>query len=181
MEGISGAVNPEASSSGIFGTDAGGWETDVPGAAVREEAGQETDLPAGTASNSRIPEESGPAEETALPRVRLVQAGINVDMGLDYCCGEEEFYLEMLRMFSSQGEEKAAEIASLYDAENWKDYAVKVHALKSTSLTIGAEVLSGRAKELEQAGKKEDIEYIRKNHPALMQMYKEVCESMAGL
>ncbi|MEY8492459.1 response regulator [Lachnospiraceae bacterium 29-91] len=181
MEGISGAVNPEASSAGIFGTDAGGWETDVPGAAVREEAGQETDLPAGIASNSRIPEESGPAEETALPRVRLVQAGINVDMGLDYCCGEEEFYLEMLRMFSSQGEEKAAEIASLYDAENWKDYAVKVHALKSTSLTIGAEVLSGRAKELEQAGKKEDIEYIRKNHPALMQMYKEVCESMAGL
>lgn len=181
MEGISGAVNSETSSAGGFGTDAGGWKTDVPGAAVWEAFGQETDLPDGTVSNGRIPEESGPAEETALPRVRLAQAGINVDMGLDYCCGEEEFYLEMLRMFSNQGEEKAAEINSLYDTENWKDYAVKVHALKSTSLTIGAEVLSGHAKELEQAGKKEDIEYIRKNHPVLMQMYKEVCESTAGL
>ena len=51
-------------------------------------------------------------------------------------------YLEMLEMFCTQGPEKEKEIQTLYDAENWKDYAIKVHALKSTSLTIGAERLS---------------------------------------
>lgn len=144
-------------------------------------SGTETDVPDAAGSDGSVSEENDSAQGSVLPRARLVQAGINVEMGLDYCCGEEEFYLEMLRMFSSQGEEKAAEITSLYETENWNDYAVKVHALKSTSLTIGAEVLSGRAKELELAGKREDVEYIRQNHSELLHMYQEVCESMAGL
>lgn len=119
--------------------------------------------------------------ESALSYAPLVQVGINVEMGLDYCCGEDEFYMEMLQTFSSQGAEKKAEIVSLYEAENWTDYAIKVHALKSTSLTIGAERLSNQAKALEQAGKNGDVEYIRQNHPSLLRSYEEVCESIAGL
>lgn len=122
-----------------------------------------------------------PAGESSLPYERLVQAGINVDMGLDYCYGEEEFYMEMLRMFFSGRDEKKEELIQLYEAANWEDYAIKVHALKSTSLTIGAEELSERARLLEQAGKKEDAEYIHENHSPLLRMYDEVCESIEGL
>lgn len=111
----------------------------------------------------------------------LVRAGINVNLGLEYCGEDDEFYLEMLRMFHDQREEKAAELNSLYESANWTDYGIKAHALKSTALTIGAEELSGRAKELELAGKKADEAFIRKNHPVLLQMYAEVCESIAGL
>lgn len=108
----------------------------------------------------------------------LAKIGVNVQLGLDYCCGEDEFYMEMLRMFCSQAEEKRAEIISLYEAANWTDYTVKVHALKSTSLTIGAERLAGHAKLLEQAGKKENIAYIRNNHPMLLRLYAQVCETI---
>ncbi len=87
----------------------------------------------------------------------------------------------MLQMFCEQGGEKKAEIVSLYEAANWADYAVKVHALKSTSLTIGAELLSEQAKALEQAGKKGDTDYIRQNHPPLLALYDQVCGSIAGL
>ena len=118
---------------------------------------------------------------SALPYDRLTQAGINVQMGLDYCCGEEDFYLEMLRMFYSQSEAKRDEIVALYTDANWKDYAIKAHALKSTSLTIGAEELSKQAKELELAGKKQDVGYIQDNHSVLLRMYEEVCESIAGV
>ena len=111
----------------------------------------------------------------------LWKAGINVKMGLDYCCGEEDFYDEMLQMFCSQSEEKKNEIIAYYEADNWADYAVKVHALKSTSLTIGAEELSAYAKELELAGKRGDADYIREHHSLLIHMYEEVCESIAGL
>ena len=124
---------------------------------------------------------AGPAKGAALPYAQLVQAGINVDKGLDYCCGEEDFYLEMLHIFHDQGEEKLEEIAALYEASNWKDYAVKVHALKSTSLTIGAEQLSEHAKALEQAGKSGDVDYIHKHHPGLLRLYREVCDNIAGL
>ncbi len=84
-------------------------------------------------------------------------------------------------MYYDQSVEKREEIIFLYETENWEDYAVKVHALKSTSLTIGAEELSERAKALEQAGKKEDVAFIRENHAELVRMHEEVCRSIAGL
>lgn len=120
-------------------------------------------------------------EEPFNPFDVLSEVGINSKIGLDYCCGDEDFYLEMLRMFYGQSVEKREEIISLYEDENWEDYAVKVHALKSTSLTIGAEELSERAKALEQAGKKEDVAFIRENHAELVRMHEEVCRSIAGL
>ena len=119
--------------------------------------------------------------ESFLPYDELTQIGINVQLGLDYCCGEEEFYLEMLRMFCSQAVEKKAEIISLFDTENWGDYAVKVHALKSTSLTIGAERLAEQAKLLELAAKERNIGYVRHSHPTLLRLYDETCNTLAGL
>ena len=103
-----------------------------------------------------------------------------MELGLDYCAGDEDFYREMLRLFCAQRKEKRAEIISLYEAANWTDYAVKVHALKSTSLTIGAETLSAQAKALELAGKSGDVDYIRENHAALLCAYDELCIQIAG-
>ena len=117
----------------------------------------------------------------AIPCERLAQAGVNVELGLDYCGGDGEFYLEMLRMFRAQSAEKLAEISALYESANWPDYAVKVHALKSTSLTIGAEELSAQAKALELAGKGGDVDYIQENHPALLRGYVELCAYIDGI
>lgn len=128
--------------------------------------------------------EKEPEAAKAMPVSRfavLEKAGINIKTGLDYCCGDEDFYNEMLDMFCSQGEEKRNEIIDFYEADNWADYAVKVHALKSTSLTIGAEQLSEYAKALELAGKRGDADYIREHHRGLLRMYEEICESIAGL
>lgn len=121
------------------------------------------------------------ADVSALPYDRLVRAGVNVEMGLDYCAGDEDFYREMLRLFSTQGAEKRAEIAALYESANWTDYAIKVHALKSTSLTIGAEALSAQAKELELAGKRGDADFIREHHRALLCAQEELCVQITGI
>lgn len=118
---------------------------------------------------------AAPSGGPAILYDRLDQAGINVELGLNYCGGEDDFYLEMLRMFCAQSETKRAEIVSLYENADWAEYAVKVHALKSTSLTIGAEGLSAQAKELELAGKRDDAAYISEHHPALLRAYDELC------
>ena len=102
-----------------------------------------------------------------------------MQLGLDYCAGDQDFYREMLAMFRDQGPDKRAEIASLYDSKDWGEYAVKVHALKSTSLTIGAEELSAKAKELELAGKRNDADFIREHHQALLQAHEELCAKMS--
>ena len=138
----------------------------------------------GPADGPEAPAETGspeaPSGGVALPYDRLARAGINTELGLSYCAGDENFYREMLRMFCAQSAEKREEIVSLYENSRWADYAVKVHALKSTSLTIGAEVLSAQAKELEMAGKRGDTEYIRGHHAALLQTYDELCACVAG-
>lgn len=127
------------------------------------------------------------ADETRLqdapvqPLHFLEQNGINVKLGMEYCSGEEDFYMEMLDMFSSQHAEKRDEIVSMYESADWKNYAIKVHALKSTALTIGAEQLSECAKTLEQAGKTEDVDYIRNNHTLLLDLYDEVCKNIDKL
>lgn len=105
--------------------------------------------------------------------------GINTELGLQYCSGSEEFYAQMLKMFCEQSGDKKKEITDLYDAEDWKEYAVKVHALKSTSLMIGAEELSERARKLEQAGKSGDEAYIRENQPGMLDLYEKVCGAVS--
>ncbi len=132
-----------------------------------------------------LTEESAPViiteEAAGGPFDALTEAGVNIEMGLDYCAGDEDFYREMLQMFRDQGPGKGEEIAALYEQGDWGEYAVKVHALKSTSLTIGAEALSAQAKELELAGKRGDADFIRARHGALLEAHRELCARLAGI
>ena len=47
-----------------------------------------------------------------------------------------------------------------------------------TNRQRGAEALSRCAKALEQAGKKNDVDYIHKNHALLLDMYNKVCKTL---
>lgn len=105
----------------------------------------------------------------------LCQGDIDVELGLQYCSGMEEFYIEMLAMFYEQSDKKKNELISLYNNENWEEYAIKTHALKSASLTIGAKKLSEQAKALEFAGKDKDVGFIQDNHKVMLDMYTDVC------
>ncbi len=159
-------------------------QPDAPVEAAPEErpaAPQEASAPAQSAEAVEAEALPETGDGPAIPYDRLVQAGVNTEVGLNYCGGEEDFYREMLRLFHGQSQEKRAEIISLYESANWADYAVKVHALKSTSLTIGAEKLSAQAKELEMAGKRGDVDFIRAHHSALMRAYEELCGQIAGI
>ncbi len=123
-----------------------------------------------------------PEEDEEFPRfVPLKQAGLNVKLGMDYCCGEEDFYKEMLDTFQKHSREKEVELLTLYKTGNWEDYIIKVHALKSTSLTIGAEGLSELARAIEQAGKAGNMDFVHRNHLKLLLLYEEVCKSIAKL
>ncbi len=128
------------------------------------------------------PEAIEPEEDEEFPRFApLKQAGLNVKLGMDYCCGEEDFYKEMLDTFQKHSREKEVELLTLYKTGNWEDYIIKVHALKSTSLTIGAEGLSELARAIEQAGKAGNMDFVHRNHLKLLLLYEEVCKSIAKL
>lgn len=78
--------------------------------------------------------------------------------------GSADAYLPLLKIFYESLDEKADEIDAFYAAENWQDYTIKVHALKSSARIIGAAAFGEEAQQLENAGKSGDIDYIRSHH-----------------
>ena len=59
---------------------------------------------------------------------------------------------------------KILELLDLIYEDNYENYTIKVHALKSSARLIGAIGLSQKAEALEMAGKEGNIEYIRKHN-----------------
>ncbi len=106
---------------------------------------------------------------------------ISVSTGLNYAGNSEEAYFEILAMYVKKAEEKRCYINKLKDEKDWKNYIIEVHALKSTSLSIGAVQLSELAKKLELSGKAGDYGIIEKENDNLSELYKLVAEEGAEL
>lgn len=98
------------------------------------------------------------------------------DKGLMYTGGNFDAYREILEMYVKKGPEKRTYIDELFEKKDWKNYVIEVHALKSTSLSIGAVKLSELAKELELAGKAGSYGTIEKKNGMLSDLYGEVID-----
>ncbi|MGN0435954.1 MAG: response regulator [Wujia sp.] len=99
---------------------------------------------------------------------------IDKEVGMKYCCMDESFYAEMLKEFNAGN--KLELLNKLYAEEDWENYSIQVHGLKSASLTVGAVELSERAKQLEIAVKGQDLDYIKNNHQSVMEFYEAVLD-----
>ena len=106
--------------------------------------------------------------------VELSFGDLNVKKGIAYC-GDKDNYLEILKMHAYDNT-NLDKIETLFNAQDWKNYTILVHAIKSSMMSIGAEDISEMAKKLEAAGKKEDISYVKKNHQAMVTEYRRVVQ-----
>lgn len=114
---------------------------------------------------------------------KLNEKDFETDKALTFCAGDVEFYKEILSDYASSYEEKKKELDSSYDAGDWHDFEIKIHALKGVSKTIGATKLSEKAYELEKAASKNDADYIRQEYDAFMREYAKAADDIkqAGL
>lgn len=96
-----------------------------------------------------------------------------------FCSDNVNFYLEILESYVEHPQVR--EIQQFYEEKDLDNYLVQIHALKSTSKTIGAIHLSALTKELEAAASKKDWEYIKKNHACVMAEYKELLEKVSAI
>ena len=86
--------------------------------------------------------------------------------------GSEEAFLSVLKIYYDSYEVKSGEIQKFFDSEDWENYTIKVHALKSSSRLVGAIQLGNDAEAMEMAGKERDTGYITAHHEALMNEYR---------
>lgn len=118
---------------------------------------------------ARVQEESDTGQtEEAKPELPL----FDIKLGIKYCADSEEMYIEILKMFCAMKDEKQKQLKDFIENEDWNNYTISIHGLKSNSLNIGGQRLSKCCLALETAGKaikagnntEENIRYIRENH-----------------
>jgi CheY-like chemotaxis protein len=109
---------------------------------------------------------------------KLEGSKIDVEAGLKYCLGDEEFYNTLLIQFANEASEKIPALMDFYEQKDWGNYEIIVHALKSTSKMIGAMELSEEALKLEKAAKEKKESYIFDNHDHVMSVYEVLKEKI---
>ncbi len=95
--------------------------------------------------------------------------------------GNEETFLSVLQIYHDSYTVKSNEIQEFYDAADWTNYTIKVHALKSSSRLIGALELGDDAESLEKAGKKGNIGFITSHHGTMMDKYRAIKDALAPM
>ncbi|MCR4687544.1 MAG: response regulator [Lachnospiraceae bacterium] len=112
---------------------------------------------------------------------KLRALGLNVDGGITYCGGDEDFYIEIVRDYVDATGKKIEGLEGFLKEDNLNDYKILVHSVKSASKTIGAMDLFEKARALEQAAAAEDRDYLNENHEAVMQEYRELTEDLRNI
>jgi CheY-like chemotaxis protein/HPt (histidine-containing phosphotransfer) domain-containing protein/anti-sigma regulatory factor (Ser/Thr protein kinase) len=141
--------------------------------AAKTERDMATD--AGHADSDTVAAESNAADAPLTERLQSV-GGLDTSIGMSYCMDEEEFYFEMLAEYMKS--DKPALMTQYFEAKDWENYRITVHALKSTSLTIGAVKLSEQAKALETACKENNETYIYDNHAGVLANYEKLLDEL---
>ena len=111
----------------------------------------------------------------------LRDLSVDTSQGLRYCKNDREFYDELLMEYARDRRGKAETLWNLYHEENWEEYTIRIHAVKSTSKMIGAMGLFEKARILEDAGKEGNGETIKKLHPEFMPGYVQLMDAIAGI
>ncbi len=96
-------------------------------------------------------------------------------------CSSPELLLSTIQQYHDSIEQKASELDQLYQTEDWNNYGIKVHALKSTSRLIGASGLSKLAEYLEKCVDNNEISEIINNHQDFInsfRTYKNILETL---
>lgn len=85
--------------------------------------------------------------------------------------GNEDLFWSVLKEYYRVIEKKCALIQEYEQKEQWKNYTVEVHALKSASRQIGALDLAHTAEQMEAAGNAGNAALIHRITPGMLEEY----------
>ncbi len=129
--------------------------------------------------------ESAPAEEGKDPGIPaddayapLRKAGIDPEVGLNYCQRDDALYRTLLLQYAGDMPEKSKAAESAFTAQDWPNYSILVHSLKSSSRMIGAEELARTAEKLEKAADSACANELSPEHVLLLQGCKDTTQAI---
>ena len=134
-------------------------------------------IPEGKSKLQETKIESAVAEQEEAEEIPMID-------GIDWSYGRmhlptEELLRETVEDFYKAIKPEAKSLEQFYQEHNLQQYRVKVHGMKSSANMIGAIVLGGMAKVLENAAKDADIETIEKLHSVFIREWLSYEEKLA--
>ncbi len=127
--------------------------------------------------------EDEPAEAEEIPEELSALKGqrmININAGIENSGGVAA-YMPLLRLFYNSIDEEGEQLDRFLAQNDLKNYTIKVHALKSSAMLIGAGELGETALALETAGKDGDGHYIDAHHGEFMEGLSQMGKLLAGV
>lgn len=106
---------------------------------------------------------------------------VEIERGLSNCGGQLEDYLKILEITYQYGEKQLNELRSLRQQQDYENYIIKVHAMKSTAMNMGAVQVSDMAKRQEEAGLRGDYSYIDMHMEEFQREYRLLLEKIEAV
>ncbi|MDE5820789.1 MAG: Hpt domain-containing protein, partial [Lachnospiraceae bacterium] len=103
----------------------------------------------------------------------IVIEGIDTAAAMQHHSGSLDDYRELLQLYCLEGKRKLQLIKELFENQDYHDYEIEVHGLKSASANIGAMRLSAMAKEHEMAAGQSDADFVLAHFSELYEAYDE--------
>ena len=104
--------------------------------------------------------------------------GIDIEEAKKHHSGEVEDFVDLLNLYYMDGKRKSSYLMELLEKEDYKDYGIEVHGLKSASANVGAMELSAQAREHEEAATLGDIDFIKLHSAELLSCYEQQVEAI---
>jgi len=104
---------------------------------------------------------------------------INADIGIRRFSGMKDILINTLKIFNKKIPFECGNMSSFLEAKDLNNFAICVHAMKSSLATIGAMRLSEMASDLETASKNEDYDYCKGQFPKLKEKLLTMQEKLS--
>ena len=117
-------------------------------------------------------------EETVAEDWHIEIPGFDVEAAKGFFLSKE-MYVETLHDYLESIPDIRGKIERFCAEGDVKNYTIVVHGLKSSSKLIGAMELSERARQLEECGHREDLDAIRQDTGALLELYQKYQNTIA--
>lgn len=103
---------------------------------------------------------------------------IDTARGMEFSMDDKEMYQDMVQMFVEQKAENVSAITDFFEKQDWENYKIRVHGLKSNARMVGAVQLGDLAEKCEHAARDGDAAFIQANTSELFALYEHTLEAL---
>ena len=123
-----------------------------------------------------------PSSEEIPDKLLLLEGSDRIDIynGIENSGGVDA-YMSLLKIFYTSIDSRAEELKKFYFDNDYKNYTIKIHALKSSARIIGAKEFGEKAQLLENAGKVKEKTFIKAHHAEFMDEYLNFKDLLSGI